>query len=293
MVVTTRELSLANLPATAHLMLMSDLHLGSAFTDEDAIIADLETARRHNARILLNGDVFDAIVPSDKKRYNPTAIHPKLRNRADVLGACVDHARELLAPYADLIDVIGVRNHETSSEKYHAVDPVSMLLYALGGEARHGGYCGYYVMRGRYEKSTRAIWTLKVRYHHGSGGASPVTKGITDFQRMRSWISDADVITVGHKHNKMVVPDQRERLSNSGNVVYEPLLCVMTGAYLDTYRQQGNILTEGRQANYTADWNVAPQPKGGVLLEITFTASGSNKSLPGVNRQTPIVKAIL
>ena len=290
MVVTTRDVEIASTPAVRHIMLMSDLHLGSAFADVDAIKQDLETARRHDARIILNGDVFDAIVPSDKKRYSPTALIPELRNRADVLNASVEYAKKLLEPYKDLIDVIGVGNHETASEKYHAVDPVSILLYALGGEAKHGGYCGYYVLRGRYAKSIRQIWTLKLRYHHGSGGASPVTKGITDFQRMRAWISDADVITVGHKHNKMAVPDVRERLTNSGRVVYEPLLCLMTGSYLDTYRQQENILAEGRQANYAADWNVSPQPKGGILLECTFNTAGQSESN---NRHTPAVRAVI
>ena len=289
MVVTVKEFTIGSLPEVRHLMLMSDLHLGSAFTDEDAIVEDLKTARRYNARILLNGDVFDAIVPSDKKRYNPTAIHPRLRNRADVLNAAVDFASDLLKPYADLIDVIGVGNHETASEKYHAADPVSMLIRDLKGDIVHGGYCGYYVWRATYAKSQRQIWTLKVRYHHGSGGASPVTKGITDFQRMRSWIGDADVITVGHKHNKMAVPDTRERLSNGNRVVYDPMLCVMTGAYLDTYRQQDNIMETGRQANYASDWNVAPQPKGGILLEVEFsTGRGSDEC-----RHTPRVKALI
>ena len=49
-------------------LLMSDLHLGSACCDVGAIQSDLRRAKDLDARVLINGDVFDAILPGDRKR---------------------------------------------------------------------------------------------------------------------------------------------------------------------------------------------------------------------------------
>lgn len=132
-----------------------------------------------------------------------------------------------------------------------------------------GGVCGYYRWTWIYQ--TRGYYTFKLRYHHGAGGSAPVTKGIIDFNRMAAFICDADVLWVGHKHNRFIDTGVRERLTAGDEVLHEPILCVMTGAYMDTYRQQTseNALSGGRRASYGADMNLPPQRKGGVLLSIT------------------------
>jgi len=277
MVVTTRETPIKSLPHTEYVLLMSDPHIGAAFVDYDRIKQDLRLAREHSARITINGDVFDNILPKDMKRYNPTALHPRLQNRSDILNAAVDFAFEILEPYKDLIDVIGVGNHDTCVEQRHSLDAVSILIQRLnqsGAKINHGGYAGWYVLRWKY--GIRSYYTLKIRYHHGAGGASPVTKGITDFQRMNSFIEGADVVHVGHKHNRFVdTSHMKQTLSNAGKVEHRRVVNVMTGSYMDTYSQQESqeILDSGRRQNYAADWNIPQQEKGGVLLRIDLVAN--------------------
>ncbi len=92
--------------------LMSDLHLGAAHVDYKRIERDLREAKAAGDRILINGDVFDFILPSDHKRFSPDALHSRLRGRRDILNACLEWGTEFLAPYADQIDMIGIGNHE-------------------------------------------------------------------------------------------------------------------------------------------------------------------------------------
>lgn len=221
--------------------------------------------------------MFDAILPSDRKRYSPTALHERIRGRADVMNGVLDWAIELCSPYADLFDVIGVGNHETAVEKHHSFDPVSALIGYLnkdhGGNVKYGGYCGFY--RKTWVNQKRIYRTLTIYRHHGAGGSSPVTKGMTDFQRMLGFLPDADVFHIGHKHNRFVDSGVRLRCLASGAVKTEPYLSVMSGAYMDTYQDQSPLeaLKFGRAASYAADMNLPPQRKGGVFLRVELNSN--------------------
>jgi len=265
-------------PHQAYVLCMGDLHIGSPYVDYERIKQDLDRARDLNADILINGDLLDAVLPKDNKRFTPTALHPRLQNRADVLNGAVDWAVELLSPYAPWIRVIGTGNHETVIEKYHSLDPISLIVGELNrshaGSVDYGGYCGFF--RRSWVYGQRKYFTLTLYRHHGSGGASPVTKGIIDFARMLAFI-DADVIVLGHKHNRLVEGSARRiRLNAGGEVVQDPVLCVMAGAYMNTYNEQSSedALTHGRRGNYAHEWNCAPQQPGGVFLRVELSGPG-------------------
>ena len=109
------------------LTLMSDLHIGAINVDYKALRSDLDRAREHGDRILINGDVFDAILLHDMKRFRAESLDERSRGRSNILNVVVKRAAEELAPYADLIDMIGCGNHEESVEKYHNYDPIQAL----------------------------------------------------------------------------------------------------------------------------------------------------------------------
>lgn len=264
-----------------YLMLMSDLHLGSAFVYEKAILRDLELARTHNARISINGDVFDLVIPSDKKRFKADALAPRFQGRPDVLNAVLDYAVELLAPYVDLIDMIGVGNHETAVEKYGGIDLVSQLVTLLnhqhGGNIQYGGYCGW-LLYYPPKPTSHYIGTVAIQYHHGAGGASPVTKGMGMFSRASSYIEGANIIWRGHQHHRTVDTDVVEVCNVvNGTIAHRRRYRVMTGSYLLTYVEQtsADALKNGRKASYAADWGCAPQDKGGILLRAEATKHGA------------------
>lgn len=261
------------------LRLMSDLHIGAAHVDYSLIKKEIADAVEKNDRIAVNGDVLDLILPKDHKRYSPTALHPRVADRSDVVNASVDWAVEILSPAAHLINMIGVGNHETAVEKYHATDVTRLLIDKLEAIAmkrgpmhviHYGGYTGFIDYRLRSSVRDKGGYRFVVYYHHGSGGNAPVTRGLIDFNRKDTWV-DADLIWMGHKHQRLTVAVEKIRCPLQGD---EPdvrdVRHVMTGAYFKTYcgQSQASVRQHGRRSNYAADAGLGPGGKGGARVEL-------------------------
>lgn len=225
----------------ATLCLMSDLHVDSANHDREQLIEDLESAKRIQARISINGDTVDAILPSDRKRHHP-AVGRHDPERDDVINQIVRQAVEVLTPYADLIDVISPGNHERSVLKYHHVDITSMIAGALNvhrspdlPSIHVGSYRGFQVYRLGTE--SRSIRTFVIFRHHGLGGSAPVTGGALDLDRIRKDF-DADLYWIGHKHQSIQRAYSRYAVSSHGTVYERRQRAVMSAGY------QARIVTE-------------------------------------------------
>jgi len=269
--------------------LMSDLHIGANNVDYERIKRDVNRMVELGDRGLINGDLLDLIVASDKKRFSPDCLHPRLQGRRDIVNAAINWAVEILAPAADLIDMIGIGNHETYIEKYSSFDPTQVLIYELQKHRKnknhlihYGGYTGFLDYRIR-DKDDRNHGGLRyvIYYHHGSGAYAPVTKGLIDFNRKDTFI-DADLIWLGHKHNRLVVGVEKLSCPREG---HEPKVKevkhVMTGAYFHTYRgqTQRSVRQHGRRSNYAADIGLAPQSKGGARVQLRFVPYSRAKLL--------------
>ena len=269
--------------------LMSDLHIGAANIDYRRIEKELETAKEKGDRILINGDVFDLILPKDHKRFTPDVLHPRLRGRRDIINEVIKMGLEMLGPYANQIDMVGLGNHETSTESYHSIDPLKLLVYELEKivaesdnkehVVHYGGYTGFVDYRFRYitkkgdEAKGGQRWV--VYYHHGSGGAAPVTKGMIDFNRKDVFI-DSDVIWMGHKHNRLTSHVEKLSCPLLGRQPKtKDVRHIMTGSYQKTYvaQSQASVRKYGRRSNYAADQGMAPQGKGGARVELHFPPS--------------------
>jgi len=266
---------------------MSDLHIGANHVDYNKIKSDIVRAVKAQARLNILGDVLDLILVQDKKRFRPDVLHPKLQGRSNIVNEAVTWAADILEPAVDLIDVIMVGNHEVSVEKYNNFDPTQALIYELekrsktGHKIIYGGYTGfidYRVRKKGKEKSSSGGFRYVIYYHHGSGAYAPVTKGLIDFNRKDTFI-DADLIWLGHKHNKLTVAVEKLSCPMQGwapNV--KDVRHLMTGAYFNTYagQTQESIRQHGRRSNYAADLGLAPQGKGGARIELVIGASGGN-----------------
>lgn len=264
--------------------LMSDLHVGAANVDYRLIRKEINQAIEHGHRIAINGDVFDAIVGLDK-RSTPDVMHPKIRGRRDPINAAIEWACELFSGAENLIDVIGVGNHEVTLEKWAGTDVVKILVHELqkkvtedGHRVHYGGYTGFIDYRFRVpgrkpsksgSGNNAAPNRLVIYYHHGSGGAAPVTGGLINFNRKAVWVN-ADVIWMGHMHNRLCRDTETVGLSLRGLEKRRKQLYVMTGSYFDTYavQSQESYARRGRVSNYAADMGLAPQGKGGALLKV-------------------------
>ena len=266
--------------------LMSDLHIGAPNVDYDLVEKELKDARDKGDRILLNGDLVDMILPKDIKRFDPSHVHPRLLGRGDVVNAQIDWACEILLPYADLIDMVGLGNHETAVTKHHNIDPTSIIVYRLQNASspehiiHYGGYGGFvdYRLREKGRKDGSGQRFI-IYFTHGSGGGAPVTKGMIDLHRT-GWVNDADVIWKGHRHVRVSTHIQAISCPITG---HEPrvreIRQIITGSYFDTYRgqTQKSIRETGRRANWAADNAFAPQGKGGARITLQMRRSGNDR----------------
>jgi hypothetical protein len=254
--------------------LTSDWHLGHVNADKGLLKRELEIARQLGARILVNGDVFDAVSPKDK-RHKPSQEDAEIRGRDDKLTAMVDMAYAICEPYADLIDVIGIGNHEESWIKYGFSDPVGEVVKRLNAELkaqgsehriRHGGIQGYirtyYTIKGGRRNGMASV-KHDLLYQHGAGGDAPVTKGAIDaYRRQKEFLYDA--LTFGHKHNSTRGDDVLMYLSRSDRIRYRERLHVQTASYLWNYNRTGQ--RDPLSVSYAESAHASPKPLGGKIL---------------------------
>lgn len=249
-------------------LLCSDMHLGAANVDEDAIVRQFDEAVEIGADILINGDVFDCVCAKDK-RFDLATLNPKIAGKKDTIGAVVDYAFDLFAPYRDNIKLIGIGNHEEAFINWHSVDPVRMLIDKLnnaGGNVIHAGFRGYVTTEFKILDVHRRHPIHKLFYLHGVGGDSPITKGTIDFYRQaRHWTCDA--LTFGHKHNSLVQREVVGDVSPSGHYVEKEQVLIQTGSYFKNYSEldDGTVLNQ----SYAAKAAHPPKPIGGAFLCLT------------------------
>lgn len=258
------DVEIPGFPAEVKLLLQSDVHIMSPNMDEKALRAEVARAKRDNAIILINGDLFDLILPSDSKRYTPSAVGSI---RDDLINEALDRAVDVYKPVANQIAMVGMGNHEDSALKHHSVDLVKLFverINALGGDAKYGGYAGWIILKPRRE---RTLTTYKIRYHHGAGGSSPVTRGTIDFSRMMANISGADMLWIGHKHYQKHERYMQEYVSTQGTVYARVTEAIMTGGYIT--QLEGPV-------NYSLKKNMAHLPVGGAMVTLELHRGYSN-----------------
>ncbi len=220
-------------------LLQSDVHWDNPHCDRKLLEKHWKLARERNAPILDNGDFFCAMQGKWDKRANKDDLRPE-HQTARYLDALVDTATAALTPYADLLTVRGVGNHETSVLKRHETHLTERLVQSLKCAAPHtpaalGGYSGYVVFEVTYRTTRRAA--IKLHYHHGYGGGGPVTRGVIQTNRQAVYLADADLVWTGHTHDQWAVPIARVRLNNENTrVEHTRQLHFRTPGYKEEYR---------------------------------------------------------
>lgn len=246
-------------------LLMSDLHFGAADTDDKRIKTELDWALKNKARIFIAGDLFDAIFLGDP-RYTTSVLAKKFQNTDAPMNAILDHAADTLRPYAHLIDLIGVGNHETKVLAKSGYDLVDLLIERLtvGTKHRinHGGYMG--VVRLQLQMGASPA-LYHIAYHHGWSGAPGMSKGVLDFNKIR--IENADCIWLGHRHSRTATPEATWYIPVRGDTIAQRnVLNLRTGAYKSaSWRQteDGKYQTKWSREN---GMDLMPESQGGAVI---------------------------
>ena len=257
MIVTKRDL-----PAFQNIFFCSDIHLGHAHTDVIKFIKDMDVAKARDARILMIGDIFDAVFSKDR-RYKGAGVIPEIATSDSQVNAAVDYVYNLLEPYANLIDMISLGNHETAIIKYNEVNPITMLVDKLnantGSNIAYGGWAGYilYTLRDEHEH----VGFYRVLYEHGAGGSAPVTKGMIKFNRKKTqW--GYDIFATGHDHNRIADSDMRADVTNTGKLKYSETRSIRCGSYLPTYADKNGHIS------YAEQMGLPISTTGGIMVSV-------------------------
>jgi predicted phosphodiesterase len=212
-------------------LLRSDAHHDSKLCNRTLETEHLQLAKARQALIVDGGDLFDAMQGKHDKRSSFGEIRPE-DVREDYLGAIVDHAAEDYAPFAANWLLLARGNHESGVMSHANIDLTSQLQFKLrehGSGAKIGGFCGWVLFRFKIQETV--IQTVRLRYFHGAGGNSPVTKGVLDASRQAVYLPDADIVLNGHNHQSYLFPVARERVTQQGDIRQDLAWFVRTPGY--------------------------------------------------------------
>lgn len=210
--------------------LFSDIHFDSPDCDRVTFKEHLDYCLKDHRYILINGDLFDAILLKDQKR----AVPSNTEHRDNQLNVKLEETAHFLTPYKDQILFIGRGNHESSCIKFNGLDLLQMLTTMLNAGEKHKIVYGNYANFIRFSwlnSHNKAVLKYDIFAHHGAGGNAPVTKGMIDFNRLAKGVN-VDLIWTGHKHNSIVdYSDPIMFIDQNGNVVLKNRQCIQTPAY--------------------------------------------------------------
>jgi len=189
-------------------LLISDIHIDSKDCDRDLLKRLLDEAKAKDATVLIFGDLFDMMGGKYDPRTNKGHVASAYQV-AEYFDAVVDDAYNFLSPYSGNIGMISLGNHEYSVIKRHETNPIKNLIYRLGEHIEYGEYDGFIRF---YFEIMKHSTSRTMYYTHGTGGNSPVTKGVIQTNRRAANI-DADFFVSGHIHQGWNVPHARIRLN--------------------------------------------------------------------------------
>lgn len=229
------------------ILVSSDRHWDSVKSNRALQKRHLSQAMERNALIIDLGDFFDAMQGRNDKRGSKSAIRPE-HQRGDYFTALTETAAEWLTPYSKNILMLGKGNHETAITRHNEINltwHLARLLNQNEGTNIHlGHYAGY--MRFYFRQGKRTYLSTKtVYYNHGSGGNSPVTKGVIQTNRRGAYLVEPDIIFTGHTHQTWIVPITRERMSAQGRVYFDQQWHVQVPSYKEPSRLDGWEVEKG------------------------------------------------
>ena len=246
------------------ILLTSDIHFDSRVCDRSLLAKHFGQAIERDAPIFVFGDFFDVMGTKKDPRSHMSDIRPEYMTKKGYLNLVTNDAIDFCRKYP--IAFIGEGNHEQNITKRHEIDIIEDLCKGIGAE--QGGYAGY-LRFSFYSTTGHGKRKNDVYYNHGSGGNSPVTKGVIQTNR-RGVAFDADMFVSGHNHNRWNVELMRQRVDKDGNIRSS----AQNHINLGTYKGQD-------------DWEKQmgfPSPnKGGVWLRYYMTGSHQTLSVQVIN----------
>ncbi len=186
---------------------LADIHFDSPYCNRKLLKALLDEAKQEDAPVAIYGDLFDLMQGKTDRRSDKREIRPEYVGTGQYFDNVLEDAFKFFEPYADILMMISEGNHDNAAARAAEFNVLAHLVKLLGESARtEGRGCHYMGYSGwvdyRFERHTGGGRTSRVEYfHHGSGGASPVTLGVIGSARNQEAYV-ADIYVGGHNHNE-------------------------------------------------------------------------------------------
>jgi hypothetical protein len=250
----------------AYILLRSDAHHDNPDSLNDLEEKHLKLAKERNAPIVDNGDAFCAMQGKWDPRADKSALKPE-HQVDDYLDALVSTYADFLAPYGPQLAVLGTGNHETSVLSRRETNLTERLAERLRVMAGFKGYTGSYTSWVFIKASCgkhNSRNTIKLWRTHGQGGGGPVTRGVIQSNRRAVYVPDANIVVSGHIHEEWVVPIQRIRVSQRGEVYQDEQTHIQVPSYKDSYKDGYSY------GEWAIEKGMAPKPVGAMWLKLTY-----------------------
>ena len=243
--------------------MLSDIHWDNPKCDWDLLKLHMDYFKKHDIKVVINGDFFCLMQGRGDNRRNKSDIRPE-HNNYKYLDSIVETAVEWWAPYADILTVIGYGNHETGVIKWQETDIlrrfVDLLNIKTGANVQTGGYGGWLIIK----IGKRMPISYKLKYFHGSGGGGIVTKGAINLTRALEMYEDFDIFAMGHIHENSCRNDVRDMIIHNSTQGYKcvqrQIHLMLTGTYKEEY--------EDGSKGWHVERGAPPKPLGGRILHL-------------------------
>jgi len=230
------------------ILFIADIHFDSIHCDRNLLTRHMRYCQQNHIDVFILGDLFDCMGGKYDKRTSKEDIRPEY-NRSDYFNAIVDDAVNYFKKY-DVVKFVSEGNHETSVRARHEIDLTKMFCRELGIQG--GDYRGFITINLRRNGGGGKKYVIS--YTHGSGGNSPVTKGVIKTNRRSSSI-DADLYISAHLHQAFQFPTNKWYVDNSDNIKSRSVHHVQTG----TYENASSLYADMREHE--------PSSKGGWIAK--------------------------
>lgn len=251
---------------------LSDIHFDSVHCNRDLLKIHLDYCVKNEIPVFINGDLFDLMAGRKDFRGSKGKIRPEL-NMDNYFDSVVKTAVEWFTPYAHIIKLISMGNHESSILKHQETNIlqrfVDLINYKCDSKIITGGYGGWIYLNNSVGGCRQSV---KIKYMHGVGkGGGIISKGAINLSRALM-LYNADVFLMGHIHENSARTDCKEYLhcSKGGQEVrHKYIHSAILGCYKDEYK-------DGAEG-WHIERGAPPKPLGGRILEVNFKRDQINK----------------
>jgi len=228
---------------------LGDIHLGSANCDTKALWDTvLDIKADPNARVIIMGDVIEAIGAKDK-RFQSGGIDEKIVNLASIdriVDVQVEKAADILSHIAGQIWSYGMGNHEATANAAYCSDLSVRILERIG---RPECYAGWSAMVRVVFQDGEHRSALRVYHQHGWQAGRKDGAKMNGLDDLMGYIDGCHIYLVGHSHSRLV--KTKTKLGANPSFTKEQAITCFgahTGSFLRTY-QEGTV-GYGERAGY-------------------------------------------